>query len=603
MNIKRNYGCILERIKDRRDYRFCDAPKITGEIFPFTQWDEYKPPARDQGEEGCHDDKTEVLTDKGWIGWSDYNWKDLLGTVNPISLKMEFQEPTKKYIHEYDGPLYKINHRSLNFGLTPTHRMFSKKWNEEERTLSSKFTFKIIKDVGFYEGLLSAPNGFDGGIQLNELSIDEQKYSGNDFLALLALVISDGWVGGTENNKNVVGFCCFNLDRIEMIRALAQKLEFNELPGRQGVWKKANPTLANWLHANIYTNKGHTSPYKKIPSIVKEASPYQIEHFFNYYGDKNVNKINGRRSFYTSSVKLADDIQELLLRVGKRSGFSTKDAKDVVMNDGRMIHKENCHKGITVNEWQKDTLSIERKKQIYTDNYKGLVFCAEVPNSTLITRREGQILISGNSCTAHGWTGACKFLMLRNGLPLIDLSVQFLYHNELMADATFYEKISGLKDKGSQIGTGAKCLTKQGVCPELMFPYFPGQFKNNPSAACYKEARNHQMLAYYSVKTVDEMRAALSNKLPVVYGIPVYESFESEQVARTGIVPMPKDGEKLLGYHCVWTYGHDDKTRLFIDQNSWGKKWGIDEGSFKIPYEYVAKWATDARALARGELM
>ena len=31
---------------------------------------------------GCHDAATEVLTDKGWCAWPDYDGRNLLGTMN-----------------------------------------------------------------------------------------------------------------------------------------------------------------------------------------------------------------------------------------------------------------------------------------------------------------------------------------------------------------------------------------------------------------------------------------------------------------------------------------------------------------------------------------
>lgn len=41
-------------------------------------------------------------------------------------------------------------------------------------------------------------------------------------------------------------------------------------------------------------------------------------------------------------------------------------------------------------------------------------------------------------------------------------------------------------------------------------------------------------------------------------GIAVYESFESQEVARTGEVPMPKPDEKMLGGHAILCCGYND---------------------------------------------
>jgi hypothetical protein len=48
------------------------------------------------------------------------------------------------------------------------------------------------------------------------------------------------------------------------------------------------------------------------------------------------------------------------------------------------------------------------------------------------------------------------------------------------------------------------------------------------------------------------MRSCLAEGFPFVFGFTVYESFESQQVARTGVVLMPKSKEGVVGCHAVF---------------------------------------------------
>ena len=55
------------------------------------------------------------------------------------------------------------------------------------------------------------------------------------------------------------------------------------------------------------------------------------------------------------------------------------------------------------------------------------------------------------------------------------------------------------------------------------------------------------------------MKDCISSGYPFVFGFSVYESFETDEVAKTGIMPMPQKNEKVLGGHAVSAVGFNDK--------------------------------------------
>jgi len=209
---------------------------------------------------------------------------------------------------------------------------------------------------------------------------------------------------------------------------------------------------------------------------------------------------------------------------------------------------------------------------------------AKLPAAVDLRSRCSPVEDQGNlgSCTGNALAGAVEFLEKKDGVsPLVNVSRLFIYYNERVIEHTVSE------DGGAMIRDGIKTLVKQGVCSEKKWPYVVSQFATKPSAACYKEATKHQVLAYARIQSLDEMRACLAEGYPFVFGFSVYESFESAQVAKTGVAPMPKPKEKMIGGHAVLGVGYDDATQRFLIRNSWGTHWGM-KGYFTLPYDYVA---------------
>ena len=69
-------------------------------------------------------------------------------------------------------------------------------------------------------------------------------------------------------------------------------------------------------------------------------------------------------------------------------------------------------------------------------------------------------------------------------------------------------------------------------------------------------------------------------------GFTVYDSFQHPDVSRTGIMPIPKLGEKIIGHHAVLIVGYDILRKYLLCRNSWGPNWG-QGGYFWIPFSFV----------------
>jgi C1A family cysteine protease len=185
------------------------------------------------------------------------------------------------------------------------------------------------------------------------------------------------------------------------------------------------------------------------------------------------------------------------------------------------------------------------------------------------------------SCTGNALAGALEFLEKKDKVAFVDLSRLFIYYNERVIEHTVES------DSGATIRDGIKTLNKQGVCTEKKWPYVISKFAVRPGPACYKEAVEHQIISYQRILTLDQMCDCLAEGFPFVFGFTVYESFESQQVAKTGIVQMPQADERAVGGHAVLAVGYNDGEKRFVVRNSWGTDWGM-KGYFTLPYAYLS---------------
>ncbi len=76
-------------------------------------------------------------------------------------------------------------------------------------------------------------------------------------------------------------------------------------------------------------------------------------------------------------------------------------------------------------------------------------------------------------------------------------------------------------------------------------------------------------------------------RLPVRFWFPVHQAFESEEVARTGKLNLPKRGEKQLGGHAVMAVGYDESVKRVLVPQFLGEDWGI-KGYFTRPYDHIS---------------
>jgi C1A family cysteine protease len=170
--------------------------------------------------------------------------------------------------------------------------------------------------------------------------------------------------------------------------------------------------------------------------------------------------------------------------------------------------------------------------------------------------------------------------MIRRGAPDVALSRLQLYYDERAMEGTINS------DAGAEIRDGIKCAAR-GVGEETLWAYDINKFEERPPQACYADAVKFEALSYQRVGiSATMLKNALAAGHPVVIGLTLYESFESDAVARFGAVPMPAPHEAPVGGHCMYVVGYGQRHGYFTVRNSWGTDWG-DRGDCYFPEQYL----------------
>lgn len=197
------------------------------------------------------------------------------------------------------------------------------------------------------------------------------------------------------------------------------------------------------------------------------------------------------------------------------------------------------------------------------------------------------------SCVANATAGQLELLQLRaikdkENSPTVfnsefsDISRLFIYFNARYLDGT------SNRDDGTYIRSAIMSLRRWGICQEKIWPYDQGQVFNIPSRSAYSQGSKHKVFAGYRLDHTSELqlKLCLAKGYPFIFGISLYETFMSNYVAKTGLVPKPSPNERLVGGHAMLCVGYDATDRTYLVRNSWGIHWGMS-GYCKIPMEYL----------------
>jgi len=384
--------------------------------------------------DGCYDDQTEFLTYNGWKYFKDISYTDLICNLNKNGF-IEYNTPDDIIVKDWDGDmcLFNSSHAKINLFVTPDHNMYVQTENSNRKSKNYGWKFEkaeeIIgkfryfkKDADYYRDDLES-------IEICKREIKNGVYTkrvvkADDWIEFLGYYLSEGSSTITENPNHY----------IVQIRQLDEKnkLKMAEALERITIGKiniQDDRVIVNDKELAIYLKEKFSDTYNKyIPRyILNNCSKRQLKILFEalMLGDGHDNRVKendydkGGSAYYTASLKLRDDLMELLLKIGYSGSYVCIKKK----GEERKIYDRVCV--CKADNW---CIQIKFKNNVCGKNknykfleekryYKGKVYCVSVQNHTLYVRRNGCCVWCGNSGYAQAARG--NILALNSlGVPL-----------------------------------------------------------------------------------------------------------------------------------------------------------------------------------------
>jgi C1A family cysteine protease len=222
---------------------------------------------------------------------------------------------------------------------------------------------------------------------------------------------------------------------------------------------------------------------------------------------------------------------------------------------------------------------------------KALPSCVDLRTSGFVPAIENQG--SEGDCAAHATAGAIEFLQLMDlanegsvGPFTYGDSFERVSRQQLYWDGRAIEGSTGEDSGIGDLADMAIVARDMGVARESLWPYEQEGLFNPPPQNVLDDAALHKLPEFYALSPGYQLKHCLWSGFPFMLGFQVFESFMTDAVAKTGEMPMPQQGEQIVGGHAVLAVGYDDARQCFIVRNSWGGAWGID-GYFHMPYDFI----------------
>ncbi|OLD14081.1 MAG: hypothetical protein AUI97_02765 [Crenarchaeota archaeon 13_1_40CM_3_52_17] len=358
----------------------------------------------------CYDPETEILSVDGWKHYYELTPGLKVATLNPKTFEIEYQVPTSFFLSAYEGPMHRFQAKQVDLLVTPNHKLFAKvfgrrNWELLEASAVAEIAHCHIefKKDGLWHGGEVEPNlTIPGATVVKQYASGQSTYQREDisvdyhnFLKYLGYFISEGCTCESPQRswtRHIVEVAQKLGRTAENIESCVKNLPFGAYRSidKYGCmrWRIEDKSLLEFLKP---LGKAHQ---KFIPRWALNRNPRDLQILFKALieGDGSIDERSGWTRYYTTSKRLADDVQELAFKLGHGANISYVDPRPPRNQRGFYMVSIIQERKTPLIRLNGTTSSHHEVVQ-----YRGMVWCIEVPSHIIYVRRNGKPVWCGNS--------------------------------------------------------------------------------------------------------------------------------------------------------------------------------------------------------------
>ena len=345
--------------------------------------------------ENCFANDNEVLTENGWKLLSDTVAGDSVLTYNMEKNISEYQEVISTTHQFYSGTMIDVG---LGILTTPDHRMLVNKKSRIPFDLLVKSAEELKKAdimLGYVQNVTYDAEYYNPF---------PDKISCENWCEFIGWYVSEGSCCGTVSGvvkNNGVYISQKNEEKLEILSQLLHrtKWEWHLYGGKNGMHEFR--CYDKDLHDHLFPLGNCYSMH--IPRYVFK---YPKEWLLKLWNTLLITDGDGKNRYITTSKHLADNIQEILIKLSFRSSLRTWHTSlrpcNIVGKEYKTVD-QYCVSNITKNFYTRSAQKVPYKRV----NYSGIVSCVTVPNGTIMVRnnKEKYPLLTGNCIDIPGTRG------------------------------------------------------------------------------------------------------------------------------------------------------------------------------------------------------